>query len=143
MRLVVKGVGLALLAAFAAAAATVTAPSRAAGGYSGNESARGRPVLTLSVARQSLADVRGQGLKVQASCNVPCIASVQARKGSKALGAGRRRLPLRRGTVKVRFNRAGKQRLRSSKSIKLSLRGTAVNDANARSAVARASVKLK
>jgi hypothetical protein len=136
----IKGLGAVVLVVFAVAAAV--GPRVDAAGYTGG-GGPGKPTLTLSVPKQKLAKVRRKGLKVKATCSQACITVVNATKGSKVLGRGTKRLPNKTGTVKVKFTKAGKKRLKRARSIKLKLRGRARNDSSQLSDIVSKTVKLK
>jgi hypothetical protein len=130
----VKALGAVLLVVFAVVAAT--GPSGAQSGYGGPGPS---PKLTLKVKRQSLQTVRRSGLKVRAACDVPCTVTVGATKGGRPLGRGKKRLPNRTGTVRVKFTKKGKRAIKR----RFAVRGVAVNDSNVKSEQVNKSVKLK
>lgn len=123
-----KGLGIVLVAVFALAAAT--GPSGAQSGY--NVPGVKSVTLKLKVKRATTG-----GVRVKATCNVACAATVRAFKGARLIGKRTRRLPNRAGVVQVTFKRP------RAAGARVKLRGVAIDAASRRSKVVRKRVRLK
>ncbi len=138
----IKALGVLLLAALAIGAATGV--SGTAGGYSA-PSPKGKPELKLKVkSKQTIKTARKQGVKVTATCSVPCIVSVKLSKGAQRVGSAVKRLPGRTATVKVKLSKKAKRQLnKARKPVKYRLRAGAFDAANQASNTVVKTVKLK
>ncbi len=137
-----KALGVLLLAALAIGAAIV-APG-AAGGYS-TPPPTGKPTLKVKVkSKQTTKTARKKGLKLTATCSVPCLVAVRLSKGAKTVGSAVKHLPNRAGTVKVKFSKKARRQLKKArKSVRYKLRAGAFDAANQSSNTVVKTVKLK
>jgi hypothetical protein len=110
--IVVKALGVLLLAALAIGAAT---GSVGAQGY--NDPTPTKPTLSLKlVKKQTPKKVRKKGLKVRATCSTVCRVGVQALKGSKVVGTAVKNLPAKAGTIKVKLTSSARKSLKRKRT---------------------------
>lgn len=123
-----KALGILLVGVFALAAAT--GPSGAQSGY--NVPGASKVTLKLKVKRATTT-----GVRVKATCNIACAATIRAFKGSKLIGKRTKRLPNRAGTIQVTFKRP------RAAGTRVKVRGVSVDASSRRSKVVRKRVRLK